>query len=256
MKIMKKVKYTGQDSSAENATFDAAGMERGLEPLQEDDYEYFFKVTGLLRKADKKIRVLEVGCGSGPFGRRLAENGYEVTGIDLSKVLVKAANDAAKNKKIKYNAISGDVFEYNGAGFDIVLCAGFLRHFTELGPIILKMKSFLKKGGYTVLIEPNGSNPAVRITEFIRKNMWPFNKMVNLGTLNETSHTAEKYISEFKGAGFKEAGISGFVKKPKFDDYGPVMNLLLRMKYIFHVMASFFMPQEIKGNVIVMRFKK
>jgi 2-polyprenyl-3-methyl-5-hydroxy-6-metoxy-1,4-benzoquinol methylase len=252
----KKLKYTGQDVKAETDTFEAESMEHGLEPLQEEDYQYFFKVTGLSEKADKKIRVLEVGCGSGPFGRRLAKNGYEVTGIDLSLRLVKAANDAAKKDGVKYRAIAGDVFKYSGKGFDIVLCAGFLHHFTDLGPIIEKMRSFLRTGGHVVFIEPNGSNPAVKATEWVRKSVWPFNTMSALGTMNETSHTAEKYTIKFLEAGYKKDEAAGFIKKPKFDDYGLLMNILLRMKYLIHVVSAGFMKREIRGTVLVMTFKK
>jgi 2-polyprenyl-3-methyl-5-hydroxy-6-metoxy-1,4-benzoquinol methylase len=251
-----KAKYTGQDIKAETKTFEAGDMEHGLEPLQEDDYEYFFKVTGLKEKAGKKIKVLEVGCGSGPFGRRLAKTGYSVTGIDLSKTLVKAANNAARADGIKYRAVAGDVFKFRGKGYDIVLCAGFLHHFMDLKPILKKLKEFLKKGGHVVLIEPNGSNPALKITEWVRKNIWPFMTMKNLGTLNETSHPVERYIMEFTEAGYLADGMTGFIKKPRFDDYGAVMNIILTLKYFFHIFTAMFMNPEIRGSVIVMRFKR
>jgi 2-polyprenyl-3-methyl-5-hydroxy-6-metoxy-1,4-benzoquinol methylase len=254
--MAEKKSRTGQDIRAETRTFESAAMEHGLEPLQEDDYAYFFKVTGLDMKRKIRIKVLEVGCGSGAFGRRLAKNGYAVTGIDLSRTLVKAANDAAKADKVKYKAIAGDVFEYRGKGYDIVLCAGFLHHFTDLVPIAAKLKGFLRKNGHVVLIEPNGSNPAVRITETLRKNVWPFCRMSSLGTLNETSHTAEKYMRVFADAGFIEAGMQGFIKKPKFDDYGVLINLLLGIKYAFHVLTAVFMKPGVRGTVIVLRFRK
>ncbi|MCE5300506.1 MAG: class I SAM-dependent methyltransferase [Spirochaetia bacterium] len=246
----------GQDRSLECGTFEAAGMEHGLEPLQEEDYKYFFRITGLSEGGGRRCRILEVGCGSGPFGRRLAVEGHKVTGIDLSRPLVEAANRLAAVEKSGYRAYVKDVFDYKKDGFDIVLCAGFLHHFVELGPILLKLRSFLKKGGDVVIIEPNGSNPAVKMTEWLRKNVWPFNKMSALGTLNETSHSAETYIRKFGSAGFTPVNSEAFIKKPKFDNYGPVMNVLLASKYLLHVIVSVFMQKGIRGTVLVMRFRK
>jgi 2-polyprenyl-3-methyl-5-hydroxy-6-metoxy-1,4-benzoquinol methylase len=254
--MKKKHKYTGQVARSETETFEAGSMEHGIEHMTNDDYEYFFKVAGLPAKPGKKQKVLEVGCGSGPAGRRLAKNGYSVTGIDLSRVLVKAANEMAKKDKVKYRAIAGDVFEYKGRGYDMVLCVGFLHHFTDIRPIVKKMKEFLKPGGLVVMIEPNGSNMAVRVTEWVRKHVWPFNAMPNIGTLNETSHSVEKYLAEFKGAGYAVDGMRGFINKPKFHYYGPVLNFIFGVKYLLHVFAAFFMRPEIRGSVIVMRFKK
>jgi 2-polyprenyl-3-methyl-5-hydroxy-6-metoxy-1,4-benzoquinol methylase len=253
---MKKNRYTGQIARSETETFEAESMVHGIEFMQDEDYDYFFKITGLQDKAVKKINVLEVGCGSGPFGRRLAKNGFNVTGIDLSRVLVKAANEMAARDRIKYRAIAGDVFGYKGKNYDIVLCAGFLHHFTDIKPIVKKMRDFLKKNGYIVIIEPNGSNMAVRITEWVRKNLWPFNTMPNLGTLNETSHPVEEYLDEFRKAGYRLDGMQGFINKPKFHNYGLIMDVILRTKYLLHVVTALFMRPEIRGSVIVMKFTK
>jgi 2-polyprenyl-6-hydroxyphenyl methylase/3-demethylubiquinone-9 3-methyltransferase len=253
---MKKKKYTGQTARSETDTFEADSMVDGIEFMQDDDYNYFFKITGLEGRTIKKINVLEVGCGSGPFGRRLAKKGFNVTGIDLSRVLVSAANRMAKKDKIKYRAVAGDAFEYKGKNYDIVLCAGFLHHFVDIKPIVKKMRDFLKKGGYVVSIEPNGSNMAVRMTEWVRKNVWPFNTMPNLGTLNETSHPVEEYLAEFKAAGYRLDNMQGFINKPKFHNYGILMDIILRTKYLLHAVTALFMPARTRGSVIVMKFSK
>ena len=254
--MSKKYVYTGQNANDEFKTFSAAGMEQGLETHEDSDYLYFFKVTGLENKPKKKVKVLEVGCGSGPLGRRLAKYGYQVTGIDLSGILVRKANVLAKQEKIKYKAVTADIFKYNGKGYDIVVCSGFLHHFTELGQIVEKVGGFLKKNGYMAFIETNGSNPAVRYTEFFRKHIWPFNKMSNLGTPNETSHSARRYIAEFEKAGYKMDLIHGFIASPKFGDYGLFMNILLRIKYFFHDAAAMLMPGPERGTMLIMKFRK
>lgn len=253
---MKKTVYTGQDASEETKIFDTDVLKNGYDTYQEYVYDRFFSMSGLLNPGKKCGKVLEVGCGSGAFGRRLAKKGFKVTGIDLSKVLVKKANKLARSEKLPYKAVAGDVFNYRATGFDIVMCVGFLHHFEDLSPIINKLCGFLKKGGELAIMEPNGSNPVIKLTELIRKKVWPFSTMPSLGTLNETNHTAGKYLSEFKKAGLVPVYRSGFIAGTKFGDYGAILNMFLRIKYLFEGFVTAFMPASIRGTVLVMRFKR
>lgn len=248
--------YTGQDADAETRVFDTTDMELGYSMYYESVYSRFFELTGLGNKRGRGKKILEVGCGSGEWGRRLAKMGYKVTGIDLSKALVKAANHLAKKEKLDYRAYARNVFNYRGKNFDIVLCAGILHHFEDLSPIINKLRDFLGKNKEVIIIEPNGSNIMIKITEYIRKNFWPFNKMRKLGTLNETNHSAEKYAEEFKKARFTPGFSGGFNAKARFGDYGFVTNLLLRVKYFLQDITTIFMKPTTRGTVIVMKFKK
>lgn len=253
---MKKKQYTGQDAAAEMKIFDAKEMEEGYDTYMEYVYDNFFDLSGMVKKPKVGKTVLEVGCGSGAFGRRLAKRGYKVTGIDLSNTLVKKANALAKKEKTVYKAVAGDVFNYKGKGYDTVMCVGFLHHFEDLSPIVNKLGDFLGKNGEIIIMEPNGSNPAIKFTEMIRKNIWPFNTMATLGTANETNHTVGKYAAEFKSAGFEMTFCSGFIAKTKFGDYGPGMNFLLGIKYFFEYAFAGLMTPSIAGTVIVMKFKK
>jgi hypothetical protein len=133
---------------------------------------------------------------------------------------------------------------------------GFLHHFEDLSPIINKLGCFLKKDGEIVIMEPNGSNPVIKMTELIRKKVWPFNTMASLGTMNETNHSAEKYLVEFKKAGFETKFKAGFIAGTKFGDYGAVLNMFLRIKYFFESFVTGFMEASIRGTVLVMRFKR
>jgi 2-polyprenyl-3-methyl-5-hydroxy-6-metoxy-1,4-benzoquinol methylase len=118
---MNKMVYTGQNAAEELKTFDTDVLKNGYDTYQEYVYDHFFTMSQLLKAKRINKKVLEVGCGSGAFGRRLAKKGFSVTGIDLSKVLVKHANKLAKDEKISYRAVAGDVFNYKIRNFDIVI---------------------------------------------------------------------------------------------------------------------------------------
>ncbi len=66
-------------------------------------------------------RVLDAGCGTGRVAIRLAELGYEVTGVDIDASMLAEASAAAPH----LTWLQGDLAEFAGGGsFDLVLAAG------------------------------------------------------------------------------------------------------------------------------------
>lgn len=57
----------------------------------------------------KSGRVLEIGCGTGTNAIFLAQLGFEVTAIDLSKTALERAREKAAQAKVKVNFVEADV---------------------------------------------------------------------------------------------------------------------------------------------------
>jgi tellurite methyltransferase len=57
--------------------------------------------------------LLDVGCGQGRNAILLAQMGYEVTGIDISKVGVQQMVDAARRKNISVQGIVDDIYNFS-----------------------------------------------------------------------------------------------------------------------------------------------
>lgn len=78
--------------------------------------------TALLDKyTPHKVRkLLEVACGNCPHGRLLAKNGYDVTGIDFSDAMLRAAADACKRDGVQIKLLQRDTerFTLDGDAFD------------------------------------------------------------------------------------------------------------------------------------------
>ncbi|MEU8895605.1 methyltransferase domain-containing protein [Nocardia sp. NPDC048505] len=95
-------------------------------------------------------RVVDVGSGTGvPAARMLCDNGFRVTGIDVSPVMVEVARKQVPGAEFH----QADVREYEAAEVDAV-CAFFpLLQMTraEIDAAIRRMTGWLRPGGYLVL---------------------------------------------------------------------------------------------------------
>ena len=52
--------------------------------------------------AGKKLRILELGCGSGGHAFELKKKGHHITAIDTSKKMIQIANKKNLNNKITF----------------------------------------------------------------------------------------------------------------------------------------------------------
>ncbi|MEM2083670.1 MAG: class I SAM-dependent methyltransferase [Nitrososphaerota archaeon] len=85
-------------------------------------------IDQLIKKYFQQAKdILEIMCGNGRISIHLAKIGYNVTGIDFSKIFIDDAKRKAKENNIedKVNFVHGDVREldkyFNKNSFDVVL---------------------------------------------------------------------------------------------------------------------------------------
>lgn len=239
-----------QDVSGEAALFESAGMEAGLENYTEADYELLWRAAGLLPATPGT--VFEAGCGSGAFGRRLARHGYKVEGVDISRTLVAVANREAKKEKVPYKAMLGDLNKVPAKGrHDIVLCPMVLHHFVDLDAIMPQLVARLKPGGVVVAMEPNGSHPAIKISEFFRRRLPFIARRADIASPNETNHRRSDYAAAFIKAGLTVESMTAVRTQQVMGDYGVVANLLLRAKKLAMDLGWLLLPHRFGGNTLV-----
>src|SRR5260370_12461547 len=74
-------------------------------------------------------RILDLPCGQGRHAIELASRGYDVTGVDLSSLLLKVAEERARAAGVRARWLEGDMrVPLAGEKFDVVL-----NLFTSLG---------------------------------------------------------------------------------------------------------------------------
>jgi 2-polyprenyl-3-methyl-5-hydroxy-6-metoxy-1,4-benzoquinol methylase len=126
---------------------------------------------------DKKLKILDVGCGTGRHSIELAKRGYQITGIDLSESMLKKAREKALNMNLKINFIKHDARnlpfqeEFDAA---IMICEGGfpLMETDEMNFEILKnVTKSLNKNGKLIFTTLNGLFPLYHsVNEFHETN--------------------------------------------------------------------------------------
>jgi len=118
-----------------------------------------------------KLKVLDVGTGSGALALLLAEMDHEVFGIDLSDQMLKRAHDKAKmgNLKAEFRVGDAEAPPFEHESFDAVVCRHLLWTLPNPDKAIRAWKDILKPEGTIVIIDGNfNRNDRTRLQELWR----------------------------------------------------------------------------------------
>jgi len=167
--------------------------------LPEQYYEAVFD-TQKISGANKKQIVLEIGCGSGAWGIRLAKKGYSVVGIELSPILAKHAKNSAKKMNADFSVIICDAerLPIRFESVEICYCGYVLHHFKTLSALFSELNTALKPNGKLYAVEPNGSSPIIALQRKLMTMLpqkWVMAK--GIATSNERVHPIKKYLKSF-----------------------------------------------------------
>ena len=109
-----------------------------------------------------EMKILDVGCGTGRHAINLATKGYNnITAIDLSPGMIRAAKETAKGKNVQVDFRLGDARELpfeNEFDAAICLCEGafsLLENDTENYKVLKAVHKSLKKHGIFILTTLN-----------------------------------------------------------------------------------------------------
>ncbi|MGH3405905.1 MAG: class I SAM-dependent methyltransferase [Streptosporangiaceae bacterium] len=94
-------------------------------------------------------RVLDVACGHGRVTRELARRGADVTGIDISGVLISKAREAEHDEPLGIRYLHADVTAPHAVGgeFDLAVCSFGLSDIDDLDAAIAAISGVLAPGG-------------------------------------------------------------------------------------------------------------
>lgn len=100
-------------------------------------------------KKIKPCKVLDLGCGTGTNSIYIAENGFKVTGIDISEIAIKSAKEKDKGKKCRFICANALNLHFKDNEFDFLYDRGCFHSISkkDLKKYVLNVKRVLKQGG-------------------------------------------------------------------------------------------------------------
>lgn len=94
-----------------------------------------------------EAKVLDIGCGAGFLTNFLAQQGYKVSGVDLSSESLRVAQRYDKTDSVLYKMANAYAIPFADESFDVVTSLDFLEHVEKPELIIKEAARVLKPHG-------------------------------------------------------------------------------------------------------------
>ncbi|MHB8405667.1 MAG: class I SAM-dependent methyltransferase [Gammaproteobacteria bacterium] len=85
-------------------------------------------IKRLVGNHGQRLSILDIGCGNGYIAARFAEQGHEVTGLDVSPDGLSMARRAYANIRFEVASVYDDLSTLLGARFDLVVSSEVIEH--------------------------------------------------------------------------------------------------------------------------------
>ena len=114
-----------------------------------------------LLPTDRALRVLDVGCGSGPWSLRWVERGAHVTGLDFDLDLLRIALRRPGLEGGRFRPVLADARSIPMAAesFDVITLNSILEHVPDWGSVVSEAARILAPGGIVVIHTANRWHP-------------------------------------------------------------------------------------------------
>lgn len=142
------------------------------------------KFPWILDRISKKGTLLDVGCGAGFLTNRMAKEGFQVTGVDLSQESLNVAERYDTTKTAKYIKADACHLPFADNSFDVVTTLDFLEHVPNPADVVKECARVLKPGGvffyHTFNRNPLSHLVVIKFVEWMVKNTPPHMHVIEL----------------------------------------------------------------------------
>lgn len=112
------------------------------------------------RRTDRRLRILDVGCGSGyAVTRFLGRPGDSVLGIDLYQPSIAYATRNFARPGLTFQCRSAESLCDTEQHFDVIVLADILEHLAEPAQVLTECRRLMTHDGCLIVTVPNGHGP-------------------------------------------------------------------------------------------------
>lgn len=127
----------------------------------------FLALTNVLKPGDK---VLEIGCGIGSAVFELSQQGYDVTGTDISSAAI--AYGQKKYGNIRLEVQAAETLPYEDESFDVALSFDLFEHIAQIDRHVSEVRRVLRPGGFYLFQTPNKYSNVIFETLWTKSLQW------------------------------------------------------------------------------------
>ncbi len=162
---------------------------------------YWKILVRLIQKnISKQSKILDYGCGSGNLAYALAQEGYQVEGLDVSEICIETTRAKLATLNTKATCKQGTIWDYDRKPqFDFIVMDNVIEHLhpDSISAILRRCYELLQLGGKMLVITPHAFSGPHDISKYF----------LELGSKPEGFHLKEftftQLHDEFKQAGFQ-----------------------------------------------------
>jgi ubiquinone/menaquinone biosynthesis C-methylase UbiE len=112
----------------------------------------------------KGKNILDIGCGTGIYAKKMTKMGAKVKGFDISPKMLEIAKEENPKLELKQSSLYNIPFNEK---FDIAIAPLVIHYLKNLDKVFKEVNRILKSQGYFIF---SISNPVFEVTEKISKN--------------------------------------------------------------------------------------
>jgi ubiquinone/menaquinone biosynthesis C-methylase UbiE len=115
----------------------------------------------LQRAVRSGSRVIDVGCGSGPYLEILLGMGASVVGVDYSEAMLRLAKPRLASWGGNITLVLGNAqsLMFASAEFDVAIAIGLLDYVAQASQVLEELVRLVKSGGSVIITAPKNPSP-------------------------------------------------------------------------------------------------
>jgi ubiquinone/menaquinone biosynthesis C-methylase UbiE len=169
-------------------------LEEGLQQVNNlmlPPLEKYYEIIS--NNVNSKMRILELGAGTGVHTRVAIETGAEITCVDISGISLQVLEQRFHNK-VNTIECSMTTIPLEDSIFDYILCAGSLSY-VSLDNLLPEVTRLLKTSGSLIFVDSLGHNPVYRLNRFIRylKGQRSYSTLINMPKMATISKISKHF---------------------------------------------------------------